>query len=392
MTQALYPASAGDRAVVETVLLASDLPCRAQIVDAAGLAALPAEQWADLSADALEDNPFFSREMVMAGIAAMGDGKGMKALVLRPRGSAGLAGVLPFRTKGIGALAVGVPALNLYQVGGTPLIARGHAEAAVKTLARLMAESRGLPGRWVFPHVALDGKFMQLFGRHAHGLGFSTAAATAYRRAVLTRGAGCFDAHMESVIGKKRAKDVARNLRRLGDLGNVRFERAADPETVAARVEAFLALEHAGWKGKRGTSFLSRPAHARFARAAFTSGLAVIDSLLLDDTPIAVSVNIGQGRALFTPKCAFDEAYRKYGPGMVLEYLVVQGFFGQDRYCEMDASTTVEGHVIAGFWDAEKAMGTVVAGPAGPGTEVLRAGIAAGVAGKARIKTALKRG
>lgn len=391
MSDALYQPTSYARRISASARHAADLPCRAEIIDVAALTALPAEQWGALSADALEDNPFFCRPMVMAGIEALGEGAGLKALVLRPRSGGGLAGLLPFRVKGAGPLAVGMPTLNLYRVGSAPLIARRHADDAVATLARLMAEGRGLPRRWVFPHMAVDGPFMQRFSRSAHKLGYSTEAATTYRRAVLTRSAGDFRTHVDTIIGKKRAKDVERNLRRLGEIGEVAFERATDPDAVAARIETFLALENAGWKGARGTAFLSRADHAAFARAAFVPGLAVVDSLLLDGKPIAVSVNIGDGRLLFTPKCAFDETYRKYGPGMALEYLVVADFFSQDRYDEMDASTTVDAHVIAGFWDAEKTMGTVVAGPCGPRTKLLRTAIAAGVAGKTRIKVALGR-
>ena len=391
MSDALYQSTSYARRGAVSARHAMDLPCRAEIVDADGLAALPAEHWNALSADALEDNPFFCRPMVMAGIEALGEGKGLKALVLRPRSGGGLAGLLPFRVKGAGPMAVGLPTINLSRVGGTPLIARRHAEDAVAALAHMMAEGKELPRHWVFPHMVLDGPFMQMFAPNAHKFGYSTEAATTYRRAVLTRSAGDFKTHVETVIGKKRAKDVERNLRRLADLGKVAFERATDSETVAARIEAFLALENAGWKGARGTAFLSRPDHAAFARAAFAPGLAVVDSLLLDGKPIAISVNIGDGRLLFTPKCAFDETYRKYGPGMALEYLVVSDFFSQDRYDEMDASTTVDGHVIAGFWDGEKTMGTVVAGPCGPRTKLLCAAIAVGVSGKARIKTALGR-
>ena len=111
------------------------------------------------------------------------------------------------RFKGAGPMAVGLPALNMYRVGSTPLIARRHAEDAVATLAHLMAKGRGLPRRWVFPHMVLDGPFMQLFAPSAQKHGYMTDAATTYRRAVLTRSAGDFKTHVDTVIGKKRTKD-----------------------------------------------------------------------------------------------------------------------------------------------------------------------------------------
>jgi CelD/BcsL family acetyltransferase involved in cellulose biosynthesis len=391
MSDALYQASGYVRRRAAIARRVSEFPCRYEVVGADGLAALPPDQWDALSSDLLEDNPYFSRAMVMAGIEAMGDAKGMKVLLVRARCDGSLAALLPFRVKGLGPMAVGQPALNLYQISGTPLIARRHAQEAISTIVRLIAEGKTLPRRWVFAHMDTNGAFMQSFARNAQAFGLTAQAPTTYERAVLTRSAGDFETHVENVIGKKRAKDVQRNLRRLAELGEVAFERATDPASVTARIEAFLKLENAGWKGARGTAFLSRPDHAAFARAAFAPGFAVVDSLLLDDVPIAISVNIGEGRTLFTPKCAFDETYRKYGPGMVLEYLVVRDFFSQDRYEEMDSSTTVDGHVIAGFWNARKIMGTIVVGPGCRRTKLLRSAISAGIAAKARIKSMLGR-
>nr|WP_246472962.1 GNAT family N-acetyltransferase [Pelagibacterium limicola] len=185
-----------------------------------------------------------------------------------------------------------------------------------------------------------------------------------------------FAAHVEAVIGSKRAKEVQRSLRRLRELGEVRFERTTDPDLVRWRVEAFLEMEHSGWKGERGTSFLSNPAHAAFAREAFghsgaEDGYVVVDSLLLDNKPIAISINIGTGGILFTPKCAFDERYRKFGPGIVLEYLVVEAFYAQKKHTGMDAATTVDGHLISGFWNETRPHGTLIVGPSGWQTQFL---------------------
>ncbi|WMT86680.1 GNAT family N-acetyltransferase [Pelagibacterium sp. 26DY04] len=373
------------------------LPCRVEMLDATGLRSIDAEQWDGLASDALEDNPWLSRQMVLAGLDAFGAEVGLRALALYRHGSDQLIGLLPFRVRGAGAMGVGKVALNIYQVAGTPLVAREHAQLAMMGLFGVMAQAPGLPRHWVFPHVAAESAFIEMARTKARRLGLELGMAATYRRPVLTRAAGDFAGHVAGVIGRKRAKDIERNLRRLAKEGEVRFERVNEPAPVAQRVEDFLAIEAAGWKGKRGTALLSCPADADFARRAFGGrgagqGLASVDSLLLDGMPIAVSVNIAAGATLFTPKCAFDERYRKFGPGMALEYMVIEAFFAGDRYERMDAATTVDGHVIGGLWGETRTMGTLVVGPAGMTTRTLVAGIDAVARGKRAIKRVLGRG
>ena len=56
----------------------------------------------------------------------------------------------------------------------------------------------------------------------------------------------------------------------------------------------------------------------------------------------------------FTPKCTYDEDYRRFSPGFLLEYFVIEAFYAGDGASEMDACTTSDGHVIAGFWNGAK--------------------------------------
>src|SRR5690606_37401321 len=141
--------------------------------------------------------------------------------------------------------------------------------------------------------------------------GFAVMTVDPYRRALLRRLAGGFREHLDTVISKSRAREIRRQLRRLGERGTLELERSRDPDTVARRVEDILRMEHAGWKGAAGTSFLSDPLHAEFARRAYggDGGFTSVDSLLLDGQPIAISINIRTGDTIFTPKCAFDETY-----------------------------------------------------------------------------------
>ncbi len=111
-----------------------------------------------------------------------------------------------------------------------------------------------------------------------------------------------------------------------------------------------------------------------------------IDALLLDERPIALSVNMQARAAMFTPKCTYDEAYRRFSPGFVLEYLVIEAFYQDDDVTEMDACTTSDGHVISGFWNEAKAIGTLVVGPDSWQTHLLARSAQATHAARERLK------
>jgi CelD/BcsL family acetyltransferase involved in cellulose biosynthesis len=371
-------------------------PCRVDVLDAERVEALCPRAWSELAAGTLEGNPWFTRQSVLAGLEAFGGRGNLRAFAAHARGDGRLVGLLPFVASGIGRFGIARPATNLYQVGGMPLVARDAAQPALASLLGHVAHGSDVPAQWVFTHVPLDGPFMTLLSATAPRLGLTVATANPYRRPVLTRSAGDFEAHAATVIGKKRRKDIERSRRRLGELGVVRFERAKEPGLVAQRVDDFLRLEQAGWKGRNGTALLCRPDHAAFARRAFAGvgdgeRLCSVDSLLLDDAPIAVSVNLASGGTLFTAKCAFDERYRRFGPGMILEVEVLRHFFESGEHDGLDASTTVDGHVVAELWGETRRMGTVVLGTSAIAVRSLAAAIEAGGAAKRALKRRLGR-
>jgi hypothetical protein len=344
--------------------------CTARIMPGMQLRSLDPREWDDLAESEIEENPFLARQFVLAGLDALGDANGMQVVELRTGGV--LTGLIPFKPRaacGVLPVRQGQIALNLYQVHGAPLIRK---EGADETLMAFL-DCPGLPLHWAFPHVDFNGPFASAVTRVAARRGLRAVQTRRYMRPVLTRMDEGLESFMRNVVGPKRGKDIARRLRRLREIGDVRFERATAPEHVARRVEDFLHMENAGWKGERRTSLLAREDDARFARLAFTgeNGFTSVDSLLLDGTPIAAVVNISTGPSLFTAKCAFDEKYRKFAPGLILEYLAIEHFYAGETYEEMDAATSVDGHMLLGFWNSAKPMGTLILGPHGPETTLI---------------------
>lgn len=333
------------------------------IADSRALEELDAGEWNRLSRESLADNPSYARPYMLAGLDTIDRGSDIRALVMRSPG-AGLVALFPFRRLGVGPLCVARGASNPYQFSGTPLVHHKHAARAIAQFADLVAAGR-LGPLFMLPDIDTGSPFGVTLMQEARRAGLVVQATRRYERPLLTRMEGGFERHVEAVMSPKRVKDLYRNLRRLKELGDVSFERLDCSEDIDDRLEDFLRIEQSGWKGAKGTAFLSDPRHAAFARAAFggRAGLTAIDSLLLDGVPIAVSLNTADGPVAFTPKCAYDEAYRRFSPGLLLEYFVIKAFYEDRRWRAMDSATGIEGHIIGGFWNENLAMANLALAP-----------------------------
>lgn len=341
-------------------------PLSVQRLDARALARLHAGAWDNLSANALVENPFYARDFVLAALDTIDSCAEMEALAVKGKGGE-LLGLFPYRLKHF-PFKTADAACNLYQCSATPLIRRDAAKQVLGAWLDATLYADDMPRFWQFKHVDLGSALMPVLDEALAERALHKLAVNTYRRPHLTRVQGGLDTHNRCVLRKRRLKDIRRNLCRLGALGDVRFERAKEPGLVARRLEQFLELENSGWKGETGTAFLAKSRDAAFARAAFapreaTKSLVSIDSLLLDEVPIATSLSLQARDTAFTPKCAFDERYRRYSPGLVLEYLIIEAFYEDEAVVDMDAATTQDGHVLSGLWNTHKTMGTLVVGP-----------------------------
>lgn len=335
---------------------------KSRLLSANELAGIGSIQWDALSENALVENPFYARSYLKGGLSTIDAESHISAFAVWSSDEK-LVGLFPFQF----FFGIGCGAHNIYQFSGAPLVHRDHADDVVHSWL-LAIRSGLLPSCWQVPDLQLDGRLYDLICRTACDLGLSLAVVESYSRPQLTRLQGGFEAHLTQVLSKSRRKELERCLRRLREKGALRLDRANTPDTVQAALEDFLTLENAGWKNRAGTAFLVHRDDARFARAAFTNEGpgrgTIVDTLCLNDFPIAISVNITSGRTLFTPKCTYYEPLRSFAPGLVLEYLVIERFYRELDFARMDAATTADGHVVQGLWNETVPMGTLYVGSA----------------------------
>ena len=340
---------------------AHPIALRTQVLNSDEISSLDAKGWDDLSRDALCENPFYARQYVIAGLKSIDRCASLRAFAIWTE-TGNLIGLFPFTRKWGVALGAG----NIYQFSGAPLVHREHAVAVLRAWFNAIARGE-LAGVWCLKNVQTGSRLICLMADQATWNGLITQVVNLYSRPRLTRMDGGLQHHLGAILSKSRRKDIERSIRRLRENGELRLERSNTPETVRERLEQFLSLEQAGWKGAAKTAFGCNADDTAFARAAFggspgCDGLTTVDTLLLNNVPIAISINISSGATAFTPKCAYDETFRKWSPGLVLEYLVVERFYKGDRFADMDAATTVDGHVVAGLWNKEVEIGTLVVG------------------------------
>jgi CelD/BcsL family acetyltransferase involved in cellulose biosynthesis len=291
-----------------------------EIADAARLV-LVAPEVRDLVARAAEPNVFMEPAFVCAAAAQ----DAVHVLLAWDRHP------VPARLIGLWALAAGRPAklpLPLrvlqpaaanYSFLSTPVVDAAHLDAVLAGMLDAIAASR-LPNILALPFVPA-GPVTAALERVLEARAAPLSVLDRSRRPLL---ASDLDGqtYLERALSASSRKKLRQHRRRLAVHGAVTRVVHREPPAVVAALEEFLALEAAGWKGRRGTAMLCEADAATFARAAI-NGLAVeggatVDALLLDGKPVSMQIILRSGRAAFTWKTAFDERVHDCSPGMLL--------------------------------------------------------------------------
>ena len=361
---------------------------RFAVVDNASMARLLPE-WAALADRSLSDNPFFHPDFAVPAMAHL-DRAVAIATVRRRDGW--LTAAAPFTRDRLGRIA---PAARLwshkYAPLGTPLVADGDVAGAVAALVEGLAPA-GSSRSLVVPDVPLDDRVVAALIAAARNRDRPVDIVGRHLRVVLDRPAGgALDLY--AALPTRRRKEAQRQLRRLADLGAVTIETATGSTAVTSALEAFLALESAGWKGRAGTALAASPAATTFVRSAVTSraaaGAARIDSLALDGRPVAMLVSFIAGATAFTWKITYDETFARFSPGAQLMLEVAPRILAETSVQRIDSCADAGHPMIDRLWPGRIAVGTLVVGPPGGGL-LHRAGVAAAKA-EAMARASLKR-
>ena len=324
--------------------------------------ALPrlSERIGRLAERALEPNPFFLPEFLEPAIQGLGR-KGLRLAIFSDRDE--LHFFAPVLATGGGLLSGRKMSVwtSSYAPLGSPLIDRDMPDQVADGLIDHMRHS----GRTVLaiPDLPLKGPAAQVLRAAAGRQGFWTIAAR-QMRPILNPNATEGTAYFDRMVNQKRRRELDRQLRRLCESGSVSFMSARTPSELEAAFNMFIALESAGWKGRRGTALQRRRATHDFARIAVTqlaqTGRAAIDVLRVGDKPIAALIRLDHGGLSIPWKIAYDEDFAAFSPGKQLMCDETRRWLADASVHRVDPVCEQGNTLISTLWTDREPYGTLI--------------------------------
>jgi len=340
-----------------------DDECSVLCLDRKAIFAL-GDEWERLSCNAVEENPFYSPVFMRGVLENIEKTQEIKALAVYK--DSVLVGFLPFIIDAwhwLRAAAVNRAWITPYSTLTVPLVDRQYSREVVADLMTAMEEHGARGSFWLFDNFNLEGPVVGLFNEALSDKNLPSRIFNEFDRPILEQGL-TFDQHMLAQVTKKRRSGLKRNRKRLMEKGRVEMCAFTSGPELDTAVEEFLKIEAAGWKGQRGTALASSDSSAEFARRVFgdAGGKSITraEVLYLDQKPIAVSLTISVGKTAFTLKCTYDEAYRSYSPGLLLEQDIIKDFLNTHWAERLDSAITTSGHVLQALWKDSMRVGDVL--------------------------------
>ncbi len=328
----------------------------APVVDGAIDAAL-LRAWEELCSDLVEENPFY--EPWSLGPALDGFGRGRVSLACVWSGET-LIGLLPVAAvRGYARMPLGYwkSWTHPHCYFAAPLVRTGWEEPVFNALFALLGEGGGARGFLRFARMDRDGPLMSAAQAAALREGRICYEAGAAERALLCAGASA-EATLAVFLRKKKRKELKRLRNRLEEKGKVDVREFSDGDDLTAWTDAFLSLEHSGWKAKKGTSLKANDADAAWFRqtlaGARDAGKLHFIRIDLDGRPIAMLVSLLSGGAGYSLKICHDPEFARYSPGVMVEIEAMRSLLERPDFRFMDSCAAPDHSMINGLWRARR--------------------------------------
>lgn len=273
---------------------------------------------------------------------------------------------------------------------GTPLLDRKLGVAALEALIGSVHPATPI----LFRMVPGSGPFAEALAQACETTGAHLAITQSYERAA-HRCAGSFADWFDAAFPRKRRKEFRRLKSRLGESGNLVVRPFAPGDDIEEWTDAFLALESAGWKGRRGTAVAQSDSLATVVRQSLRQ-LAAERRLAfwrfdLDGRPIALLFATISSRTAWLGKIAFDESFARFSPGVLLVLEATEDLMRRGEIDIVDSSALPDHPMINHIWRDRLAFADVLVGPPGmpkPVFQALTKFEKARIHGRARCKAA----
>lgn len=325
---------------------------------------LPA--WEDLSAHAVEANPFYEPFMLLPALDAFGKNSVLQfVLIYAVRGGrAALVGFLPMERA---SQYKGLPLAHLrlwmhrHCYLCTPLIRRGQARRCLSGyLDWLATDGGGVVVEW--RNVNADGAFLTAF---TEALADTRCEYVPYdfERALL-RPRRDSDSLLKETHSRKARHELRRLERRLAERGALEYRELQDRDDAAQWIDAFLDLESRGWKGTHGSALACSAADRHFfvqwTSEAARRGRLMMLALAVGSRTIAMKCNVLAGAGSYAFKITYDEDYARYSPGVLLEMENIRRFHARGDLQWMDSCADPGNWMMNRIWPDRRRIATLV--------------------------------
>lgn len=248
--------------------------------------------------------------------------------------------------------------MHYHRFLGAPLLRRGHEVAAWTAALAALDADRETGALLHVSGLVEHGPVHRALIAAAQALGRPCDTVHRIERAMLATDLSP-DAYYAATVRKKKRKELGRLRSRLREQGVVETRRLTPTDSLPEWIDAFLALERAGWKGVAGSALACTPETAAFFRdvvtGAHAAGKLDIIRIDLDGAAVAMLVNLLAPPGAFSFKTAFDERLSRFSPGVLLQIdnlqLLARGDLGWMDSC------AVENHpMINSLWGERRAI------------------------------------
>jgi CelD/BcsL family acetyltransferase involved in cellulose biosynthesis len=334
----------------------------AETIDSrAGLAAIEGE-WRDLAGAASEPNPFMEPMAALPALDYPGAERvfAVAAWGAGPNGRRRLDGMLllkPWRRSALLPRAVQSWNYRL-RAFGEPLIRVGRERAFWMAILPHLDRIGGFSVLRL-AQLREDSASTRALREVGTDLGRPVYVTRRYERAILT-GPRALRDYIEALPGKM-LREQKRRRRRLDALGEVRFERLAAGADPAPWSDELIDLEARGWKGRKGVAAASEPHVEAFVRhmlrEAHAAGRLDMRRLRLGGRTIAMLAHIESGRTAISFKIAYDEAFARFSPGVLLQMEALERGLALDW---ADSCATPGHPMFDSLWTQRRAIVTLM--------------------------------
>lgn len=322
--------------------------------------------WDDLAWQAIEPNPFYESWMLLPAWKSFAPTQGLVVVLVyregpRPQDPAELCGVFPLTQRSFSRLPIQTWSLwqHHYCCSCVPLLRQGVARESLLEFWNWLQSQAGGPALWELPLVCGEGPFQQAFVDAVNQRQTWCYVVKRHNRALL-RPSESAEAYCAASMTSHHRQELRRRGRRLAETGQVEVRHSSPDEQITPWIDQFLQLEQLGWKGREGTAIASSEVDADYFRsivhAAALRRQVIFLGLYLDGRPIALKVNFLSGEGSFAYKIAYDEAYAKYSPGVLLELENIAWLHQQPGVRWMDSCAKPEHFMINRLWRERRTM------------------------------------